>query len=137
MANSIKAPVTIIRNSVTAPVMLARDAYQLAVLEGFTGTRAQWIESLEGAAGPAGADGADGADGASVIVSATAPPLPIGPGQQWLDTTDGVLSTWDALQGVWVTTGESVGTVTDIPALAFTYQGQPYTYQGAYFTAPP
>ena len=49
-------------------------AYEIAVRNGFTGTEAEWLESLkgekgadgkDGAEGAAGADGADGADGAN------------------------------------------------------------------------
>ena len=49
-------------------------AYDIAVRNGFTGTEAEWVESLkgekgadgaDGADGDTGADGADGADGAN------------------------------------------------------------------------
>lgn len=40
-----------------------RDAYQLAVDDGFAGTRAQWHDSLRGRDGAAGKDGRDGRDG--------------------------------------------------------------------------
>ena len=49
-------------------------AYDIAVRNGFTGTEAEWLDSLkgekgadgkDGAEGAAGADGADGADGAN------------------------------------------------------------------------
>ena len=49
-------------------------AYEIAVRNGFTGTEAEWLDSLkgekgadgkDGAEGAAGADGADGADGAN------------------------------------------------------------------------
>jgi hypothetical protein len=39
-------------------------AYEVAVANGFAGTEAQWLASLQGPAGPAGADGQDGAPGA-------------------------------------------------------------------------
>ena len=39
-------------------------AFQIAVLNGFTGTEVEWLASLEGPAGPAGADGAQGPAGA-------------------------------------------------------------------------
>jgi hypothetical protein len=48
-----------------------KSAYDLAVDNGFEGTEAEWVASIEGVAGatgpagPAGADGADGADGAT------------------------------------------------------------------------
>lgn len=38
-------------------------AYELAVLEGFAGTLAEWLESLNGADGEDGVDGKDGTDG--------------------------------------------------------------------------
>lgn len=40
-----------------------RSAYQIAVDNGFTGTQAQWLASLQGPPGPAGPPGADGRDG--------------------------------------------------------------------------
>lgn len=61
-----------------------KNAYELAVEAGFTGTSAEWLDSLvgpSGAQGPAGQDGRDGADGASgfsPIVSTT----PIASGTQ-------------------------------------------------------
>jgi hypothetical protein len=45
----------------------ARDAYQLAVVDGFTGTRAQWLASLQGPAGPTGAAGPQGLAGAAGV----------------------------------------------------------------------
>ena len=42
-----------------------KSAYQIAVDNGFTGTREEWLESLKGADGEAGADGQDGTDGKS------------------------------------------------------------------------
>lgn len=56
-----------------------KSAYELAQDEGFEGTLADWLQSLEGAPGaegpqgPAGADGADGADGTSFSVDASGP----------------------------------------------------------------
>lgn len=47
-----------------------KSAYAIAVDNGFTGTEAQWLDSLvgaDGADGAAGADGAPGADGADGI----------------------------------------------------------------------
>lgn len=40
-----------------------KSAYEIAVEEGFTGTKAEWILSLIGPEGPAGANGRDGSDG--------------------------------------------------------------------------
>lgn len=42
-----------------------KDAYQVAVGNGFQGTRTAWLESLKGAAGATGAAGPKGADGAA------------------------------------------------------------------------
>ena len=73
-----------------APGKDGKSAYELAVEAGFTGTSAEWLDSLvgpqgpegpSGAQGPAGKDGRDGADGASgfsPIVSTT----PIASGTQ-------------------------------------------------------
>ena len=47
MANEITAPITVIVNRITAPVTMAADAYQLAVSEGFIGTRVEWLASLQ------------------------------------------------------------------------------------------
>ena len=64
MSNQITAPVTIVQNAIDAPVTTpppnevsapvsttGRDAYQLAVADGFVGTRAEWIASLKGEPG--------------------------------------------------------------------------------------
>lgn len=37
---------------VTVAVQAARDAYQLAVADGYAGTRAEWLASLQGEDGP-------------------------------------------------------------------------------------
>ena len=50
-------------HSITAPITQARDAYQLALANGFVGTLNQWLDSLSGATGPAGPDGPDGPTG--------------------------------------------------------------------------
>jgi hypothetical protein len=42
----ITAPVTLAVTSITAPITQARDAYQLALAEGFVGTRQEWLDSL-------------------------------------------------------------------------------------------
>lgn len=39
---------------VTVTMSAARDAYQLALADGFAGTRAEWLASLQGEPGPAG-----------------------------------------------------------------------------------
>ena len=38
-------------------------AYEIAVKNGFTGTEAEWLESLKGADGTDGSDGLNGTDG--------------------------------------------------------------------------
>lgn len=43
-------------------------AYEIAVKNGFSGTEAQWLESLKGASGTNGADGADGKSAYEVAV---------------------------------------------------------------------
>lgn len=45
-----------------------KDAYQVAVDQGFVGTKDQWLESLVGDAGNDGVDGLDGANGKSINV---------------------------------------------------------------------
>ena len=54
-------------------------AYEVAVANGFVGTEAQWLASLQGPAGPAGADGADGATGPQGPAGPTGPAGPQGP----------------------------------------------------------
>ncbi|SIN65099.1 collagen-like domain-containing protein [Algoriphagus halophilus] len=49
---------------VGAPGVDGDSAYEVAVANGFVGTEAEWLASLEGADGANGLDGADGADGA-------------------------------------------------------------------------
>lgn len=61
--NTISAPVTVRRNAISAPITLARDAYQLALAEGFVGTRAEWLASLKGEQGPQGIQGQQGIQG--------------------------------------------------------------------------
>jgi hypothetical protein len=54
-------------------------AYEVAVANGFVGTEAQWLASLQGPAGPAGPAGADGADGATGPQGPAGPTGPTGP----------------------------------------------------------
>ena len=49
----ITAPITITPIVIDAPITLAKDAYQLAVKDGFEGTRSEWLTSL---IGPTGTD---------------------------------------------------------------------------------
>lgn len=53
-------------------------AYQVAQLNGFTGTEAEWLASLEGPQGPQGATGATGATGPQGIQGETGPAGPQG-----------------------------------------------------------
>lgn len=64
---------------VTVDHQEARDAYQLAVAEGFVGTREQWLESLVGPQGPAGPTGLTGPQGPTGPTGATGPQGPAGP----------------------------------------------------------
>ena len=58
-----------------------KSAFELAQLDGFTGTVTEWLESLRGADGAPGADGRDGADGADGLDGA--------PGADGRDGVDG------------------------------------------------
>lgn len=64
-APAITMNVALTSTPVSVDFTEARDAYQLAVAEGFAGTRAEWLASLQGEQGTPGNDGADGADGAA------------------------------------------------------------------------
>ncbi|QJE95968.1 SGNH/GDSL hydrolase family protein [Luteolibacter luteus] len=57
---SVSAPVTMMPLEVVAPYTDARDAYQLALAEGFVGTREEWLVSLKGDKGDPGTPGASG-----------------------------------------------------------------------------
>ena len=48
-----------------------KSAYEVAVDNGFVGTEAQWLASLQGAQGPAGADGQQGPTGADWVPTET------------------------------------------------------------------
>ena len=75
MSNSITAPITIAKNEITAPVTVAsneitapittagRDAYQLAVADGFEGTREEWRLAQKGEKGVTGEQGPKGDTG--------------------------------------------------------------------------
>lgn len=54
-------------------------AYEVAVEQGFTGTAAEWIASLEGPQGPQGVPGQNGVDGAPGPVGPVGPVGPAGP----------------------------------------------------------
>ncbi len=73
-------------------------AYQIAVLGGFNGTPAQWLESLIGATGSAGNPGEDGLDGVSVTVfTQENPPVANRVGDVWIKTSE--VRVWDG--AVW------------------------------------
>jgi hypothetical protein len=64
MSNEITAPITLVTNEISAPITQARDAYQLAVANGFVGTLEEWIDSFEtGPQGPQGEIGPQGPQG--------------------------------------------------------------------------
>lgn len=68
-----------------------KSAYRIAVENGFIGTEAQWLASLEGADGTNGVDGTngiDGVDGNSAYEIAVAGGF-VGTEQQWLDSLVG------------------------------------------------
>ena len=73
-------------HSITAPITQARDAYQLALANGFIGTLNQWLDSLSGATGPAGPAGPDGPDGPT---GPTGPQGPTGATGPALELTSG------------------------------------------------
>lgn len=56
-AAALTVTVAMTTSPASVAVQEARDAYQLALAEGFAGTRAEWLASLTGAPGPAGAAG--------------------------------------------------------------------------------
>ena len=60
-------------------------AYQVAVNNGFVGSEAAWLASLEGPEGPPGADGVD-YTGPKITVGSSAPVTPA-TGDVWIDTS--------------------------------------------------
>jgi hypothetical protein len=60
-----------------AVAAIAQDAYEIAVDEGFIGTRAEWLESLKGEPGEPGEPGPPGAD--STVPGPPGPPGETGP----------------------------------------------------------
>ena len=67
------------------PGVDGRSAYELAVVGGFIGTEAEWLDSLRGAAGLDGSDGADGLSAYQLAVNAGF----VGTEQEWLDSLQG------------------------------------------------
>lgn len=67
-------------------------AYEIAVLNGFTGSQQAWLASLVGADGPQGPQGEQGLQGEAApgfVAGETPPPLPE-PGFEWFDTSTGL-----------------------------------------------
>ena len=71
--------VSMTTNPVTVAVHQARDAYQIAQAEGFTGTRTEWLDSLIGPQGPTGATGPQGSAADVVICADLAAYLALAP----------------------------------------------------------
>ena len=114
----VTAPVTLAVTSITAPITQARDAYQLAVAEGFVGTREEWLASLTN----------------GVVVSATEP-VNLFDGLQWLNTVTGILATYYADQGIWVTNTPGLGGGVAPPVVyIITLDGQVITLDGNVIT---
>ncbi|WP_297095616.1 hypothetical protein [uncultured Draconibacterium sp.] len=106
-------------------------AYQVAVANGFTGTEAEWLASLEGTDGTNGTNGTDGADGADGDDGLSAYEVAVqngfsGTEAEWLaslkgDDGDPGLITVDTTCG-----DEQITNTTDIIAILDTTSG-PYT----------
>ena len=77
-----------------------QSAYDIAVANGFVGTEAEWLTSLQGADGADGADGTNGSDGTSAYETALANGF-VGTESEWLDSLTGSdgATTWTALTG--------------------------------------
>ena len=81
-----------------APGADGKNAYELAVEAGFTGTSAEWLDSLVGPQGPEGPSGASGASGFSPTVSTT--PITTGTSGTQVTITDLTGShTFDIMNG--------------------------------------
>lgn len=92
-------------------------AYEVAVAEGFVGTKAQWLASLVGPQGPQGETGATGATGPQGATGATGPQGPTGAtGATGPQGPQGTVA--DSFQGAWgVATAYAVDDIV-------TYQGE-------------
>jgi hypothetical protein len=100
-----------------------QSAYDIAMANGFMGTEAEWIASLVGVAHPAFTGPSD------PNLNATEFPII---GTLWFCTRNNQTYTWDG--SYWV--GGIFAALTTIPLTAFLAPGgDPFTYQGAYFTA--
>lgn len=79
----------IVRGPVGATGAQGDSAYEVAVLNGFTGTEQEWLASLEGPQGPQGVQGPQGSStGDSAYVVATQNGF-VGTEQEWLDSLVG------------------------------------------------
>lgn len=65
---SLSVNTTLQTHPVAVDFQEARDAYQLAVADGFVGTRAEWLESLRGTPGEPGDPGPAGANAEVVVL---------------------------------------------------------------------
>ena len=80
-AASMTINVTLQSTPVSVEFQEARDAYQLALAEGFIGTRAEWLASLKGEDGDPGDDGPPGTP-AQIVVLSLAAYLALSPAEQ-------------------------------------------------------
>jgi hypothetical protein len=71
-----------------APGAPGQSAYQIAVTNGFVGTEAAWLASLQGAPGAPGATGANGAPGQSAYAAAVAGGF-VGTEAAWIASLEG------------------------------------------------
>lgn len=74
-SSPILVEVNLTQTPVTVSIMAAKDAYQLALDDGFVGTRSEWLASLVGTPGAPGTPGTDGDPG------------PPGTGLAWVQLT--------------------------------------------------
>lgn len=116
MSNEITAPIMIQRNEIIAPLTGARDAYQLAVANGFVGTLQEWFESQQGPPGEL-----------DVIRSATPPE---DTSSIWLDTETMIYSIWNT--DAWVSQNVSIA----LPFNNILFQGRALTFNDQLLTFP-
>jgi hypothetical protein len=93
------------------PRTASKTAYDIAVENGFVGTEAEWVASLEGDVGPAGATGPQGEAGPAgapgkYTVSETAPVSP-SVGDGWFDSSVGKFFIY--YDSYWVEFGTTTG----------------------------
>lgn len=96
-------------------------AYEVSVVNGFTGTQSEWLASLVGPVGPAGADGADGAQGPQGIKGDTGATGPKGDtgdqGPQGIQGIQGVPGVFSASLIVPAPSGAYISNVITAAAL--------------------